>query len=164
VKLPLLECLLLAQSGHSAAESQCPLLGVKQTYPNARYFPRKQTHRRTGTIASPLRNGWGSDADTRTPTRGMLVSCCENARGAVSGQSALQPSNTTKSRRLMQCLLPIEKIIAPQPSWREGAASMSALGQKQTFGDVRTMSALPPKATVSNTAVTHVSGHRSARS
>jgi hypothetical protein len=31
------KCLLLAQSGHFAAESQCPLLGVKRTSRNVRF-------------------------------------------------------------------------------------------------------------------------------
>ena len=58
------------------------------------------TLRITKALQAAPANGWGSEADTRTPTWGTLPACCENAgRRVHSNQATLLPKKLMKSRR-----------------------------------------------------------------
>src|SRR5262249_35462366 len=95
-----------------------------------------------------------ADTVLRNPTVGN-ADCC--ARAASGHPAAAPPTSVMNSRRLtgqplkqrvlhyhaVGCIVHHGKFWMP----------MSALGQKQTFDDVRRMSALPPKADIGGCVV-----------
>ena len=107
--------------------------------------------RRKRLIDSPIIAAVVRGCGPRNPTRGTFSACCARARnGHVS--AALQATRPMNSRRLM--LSAPEARTADRSNFYaySGRGAMSALGQKRTFAVQNGMSALPPKADISQGA------------